>query len=163
MKGIRKNGRPTVLPPPPQRSAVLTVTMRVAGEVATSVRPDGLETLTPQVGLRLGEALVYVTEPEVAARLRREWDILHRLAQGLPEQARDHTVPPTPGSYPVGVVVRLTGTAAVGGQVLPADRYGRAPAHLRVRLDRLVLEVCDQEAYRRIGRALFSAEQYLRR
>ncbi|MGH3764780.1 MAG: hypothetical protein ACRDTX_06475 [Pseudonocardiaceae bacterium] len=76
-------------------STVLTVVMRVAGPVPIEVRPYALGHPEQQVSARIGDAVIYLTEPGVAARIRQQWDAAHCLWRpGSP------TEPPKPGSPP---------------------------------------------------------------
>ena len=42
-----------------------------------------------------------------------------------------------------------------------AHRETGTPPHLRIRVDRLVWQVCDQQSWRAIGDAWFAAQRYL--
>jgi hypothetical protein len=54
-------------------STVLTVVMRVAGPVPTHVHPYAIGEPEQQVTARIGDALVYLTEPAVAGRIYLEF------------------------------------------------------------------------------------------
>ena len=68
---------------------------------------------------------------------------------------------PTPGTYPLGVALRLTTPIEVAAQWITGRPSTHTPPHLRIRVDRLVWQVCDQHSWRRIGQAWFDAQQYL--
>ncbi|MGH3833542.1 MAG: hypothetical protein ACRDRS_24425 [Pseudonocardiaceae bacterium] len=143
-------------------STVLTVVMRVAGPVPTEVHPHALGHPERQVTARIGDAVVYLTDPAVAARIRQRWDAAQYLAATrLPERVSQTWLAPSPDTYPVGVALRLTGPVEVATQWITGYRETRTPPHLRVRVDRLVWQLCDQQSWRRIGQAWFDAQQYL--
>lgn len=143
-------------------SAVLAVVMRVAGPVPTHIHPHAIGHPEQQVSARIGDAVVYLTELGVAGRIRQQWDAAHYLAsQRLPERVSQTWLAPTPGTYPVGVALRLTGAVQVTTQWIQGHRETRTPPHLRVRVDRLVWQICDHQAWRSIGQAWFAAQQTL--
>ncbi|MGH3856500.1 MAG: hypothetical protein ACRDR6_24030 [Pseudonocardiaceae bacterium] len=126
-------------PVPVFASTVLSVVMRVAGPVPTDVRPYALGHPEQQVTARIGDAVIYLTESAVVARIRQQWDAAHYLAAArLPERVSPTWLAPQPASYPVGVVLRLTGTVEVATQWITGRSATNTPAHLRVRVDRLV-------------------------
>ena len=143
-------------------STVLAVVMRVAGPVITEVRPHALGNPERQVLARIGDVLVYLTDPKAAARIRQQWDAAQYLAvKRLPERVSQTWLAPTPDTYPVGVTVQLTGRVDVTTRYLPAHQATGTPPHLRMRVDRLVWQVCDQQSWRAIGGAWFAAQRYL--
>lgn len=145
-------------------STVLAVIMRVAGPVITDVRAHALGTPQAQVIVRIGDALIYLTEATVAARIRQQWDAAQYLvAQRLPERVSQTWLGPEPGTYPIGVTVQLTGAVKVTTESVSAHQASRTPAHLRMRVDRLVWQVCDRQSWRAIGEAWFAAQRYLQR
>src|SRR3712207_1876627 len=74
-------------PVPVLTTTVLAVLMRVAGPVPTEVHPHALGHPEQQVSARIGDAVVYLTEPTVAARIRQQWDAAQYLAtHRLPER-----------------------------------------------------------------------------
>jgi hypothetical protein len=156
---------PTATNPPPVpvlASTVLSVVLRVAGPVPTRVHPYALGHPEQQVTARIGDAVVYLTEPTVAARIRQQWDATHYLASArLPERVSQTWLAPQPGSYPLAIALRLTGAVQVATQWITGRRATNTPAHLRVRVDRLVWQVCDQQSWERIGQAWFDAARYL--
>ncbi len=147
---------------PALASTVLTVVMRVAGAVPTTVHPYSIGHPEQQVIARIGDAIVYLTEPAVAARIRQQWDATYYLAATrLPERVSQTWLVPQPGTYPLGVALRLTGAVAVTTQWITEHRTTNTPAHLRVRVDRLIWQVCDQQSWHHIGQAWFDAQRYL--
>jgi hypothetical protein len=149
-------------PVPVLTTTVLAVLMRVAGPVPTEVHPHALGHPEQQVSARIGDAVVYLTEPVVAARIRQQWDAAQYLAtHRLPERVSQTWLAPRPGTYPVGVAVRLTGQVEVHTRWIAGRASTRTPAHLRIQIEQLVWQVCDQQAWRRIGDAWFQAQQYL--
>lgn len=143
-------------------STVLTVVLRVAGLVPTYVDPYALGEPEQQVSARIGDAVVYLTEPTVAARIRQQWDAAQYIAATkLPARVSQTWLAPQPGTYPLGVALRLTGSVEVTTQWIKAHRATGTPAHLRVRVDRLIWQVCDQQSWQRIGQAWFDAQRYL--
>lgn len=120
-------------------SAVLAVVIRVAGPVTTGVVPYGLRTPERQVNVRIGDAVVHVTDPKAAARIRQRWDASVGLALRLRERVSQTWLQPRPGTYPAAVSVQLTrnvdalgrrpGRAARRGARRPGRRgRRRAPA-----------------------------------
>lgn len=147
---------------PALASTVLTVVMRVAGLVPTNVHSHAIGHPEQQITARIGDAVVYLTEPMVAERIRQQWDAAQYLAMArLPERVSHTWLVPQPGTYPLGVALRLTGTVEVTTQWIDEHRATSTPAHLRVRVDRLIWQVCDRQAWHRIGDAWFDAQQYL--
>ncbi|MFN2496159.1 MAG: hypothetical protein ABR608_09680 [Pseudonocardiaceae bacterium] len=143
-------------------STVLAVVMRVAGPVPTEVHPHAIGHPEQQVTARIGDAVVYLTEPTVAGRIRQQWDAAQYLAATrLPERVSQTWLAPQPGTYPLGVALRLAGNVEVATQWIEGRRETRTPPHLRVRVDRLVWQVCDRQSWRRIGEAWFDAQRYL--
>lgn len=149
-------------PVPVLATTVLAVLMRVAGPVPTAVHPHALGYPEQQVSARIGDAVVYLTEPAVAALIRQQWDAAQYLVtHRLPERVSQTWLGPRPGTYPVGVALRLTGQVEVHTQWITGRLRTRTPAHVRIQIDQLVWQVCDQQAWRRIGDAWFAAQQYL--
>ncbi len=143
-------------------STVLAVVLRVAGPVLTGIHPHAIGTPERQVSARIGDALVYLTDPAVAARIRQHWDAAQYLAvQRLPEQVSQTWLAPDPERYPLGICVQLSGPVEVTTKWVPAAHANGIPAHLRIRVDRLVWQVCDKQAWRVIGDAWFDAQRHL--
>jgi hypothetical protein len=125
-------------------STVLAVLMRVAGPVPTDVHPYALGYPEQQVSARIGDAVVYLTEPAVAARIREQWDAAQYLVvQRLPERVSQTWLGPRPGTYPAAVALRLTGQVEVRTQWIAGRPRTRTPAHLRIlfRTYEVILEV----------------------
>ncbi|MGH3825022.1 MAG: hypothetical protein ACRDRA_19625 [Pseudonocardiaceae bacterium] len=98
----------------------------------------------------------------MTSRIRQQWDAAHYLATTrLPERVSQTWLAPAPGTYPLGVALRLTGPIEVTTQWITGRRATNTPAHLRVRVDRLIWQVCDQQSWQRIGHAWFDAHRYL--
>ncbi|MGQ0479996.1 MAG: hypothetical protein ACT4O0_03050 [Pseudonocardia sp.] len=143
-------------------SNVLAVILRVAGPVVTGTHPHALGTPERQVSVRIGDALVYLTDPEVAARIRQHWDAAQYLAvRRLPEQVSQTWLAPDPERYPLGVTLQLTGPVRVTTRWMPGAPTASTPPHLRIRVDRLVWQVCDLQAWRSIGDAWLAAQLHL--
>ncbi|MGH3428253.1 MAG: hypothetical protein ACRDQZ_11925 [Mycobacteriales bacterium] len=124
---------PTTGPPAAHvlASAVLAVVMRVAGPVPTQVHPHAIGHPEQQVSARSGDAVVYLTELGVAGRIRQQWDVAQCLvSQRLPERVSQTWLAPTTGTYPVGVVLRLTGAVEVATQWVEGRPSTRTPPHL---------------------------------
>jgi hypothetical protein len=143
-------------------SNVLTVVLRVAGPVETSVRPHALGYPERQVSVRIGDALIHLTDPKAAERIRQRWDAGFAGALRLRRQVSQTWLQPRPGTYPVAVSVHLTREATIGSQFIAADTDRHQPAHLAVRVDQLLWQVCDLTAWRAIGDAWLAAYEYLR-
>jgi hypothetical protein len=73
-------------------STVLAVVMRVAGPVVTGVLPHGLGTPERQVSVRIGDVIVHLTDPRVAAVIRQRWDATVGLALRLRERVSQNEV-----------------------------------------------------------------------
>jgi hypothetical protein len=146
---------------PALASNVLAVIVRVAGPVITEVRPHAVGYPERQVSVRLGDVLLYLTEPKTIARLRQRWDGAQYLATRLPEQVSQTWLAHEPDRYPLGVSLQLTGEVKVEAQWIAGRRETRTPSHLRIRADRVVWQVCDRVAWRAIGDALFEAQRYM--
>ena len=126
---------------------------------ASSVASNGK---TRSIITRIGDAVVYLTEAVAAERIRQQWDAAQYLAvTRLPESVSQTWLAPTPGTYPLGVALRLTTPIEVAAQWITGRPSTHTPPHLRIRVDRLVWQVCDQHSWRRIGQAWFDAQQYL--
>ncbi|MGH3853197.1 MAG: hypothetical protein ACRDR6_06795 [Pseudonocardiaceae bacterium] len=154
--------RPITPRHPVLTSTVLAVVMRVAGPVPAEIHPYALGHPEQQVTARLGDALVYLTDPAVAARIRQHWDAAQYLAAcRLPARVSQTWLAPRPGKYPPGVVLRLTGDVDLHTQWIAGRPRTRTPPHLRIQIDQLVWQVCDQQSWRRIGDTWFDALRYL--
>jgi len=151
--------------PPPAlvlTSTVLAVLMRVVGTVPTDVHPYALGDPEQQLSARIGDAVVYLTDPGVAGRIRQHWDAAQYLAaRRLPERVSQTWLAPRPGTYPVGVALRLSGQVEVVTQWITGRSQTRTPPHLRIQINQLVWQVCDQQAWRRIGDAWFEVQRHL--
>lgn len=92
----------------------------------------------------------------MTTRIRQQWDAAQYLvSRRLPERVSQTWLAPEPGTYPVGVTVQLTGAVKVTTESVSAHEASRTPVHLRVRVDRLVWQVCDRQSWRAIGEAWF--------
>jgi hypothetical protein len=147
---------------PLMTSTVLAVVLRVAGPVQTGIAAHGLGHPERQVSVRIGDAVIHLRDPEVAALVRQRWDGALGSALRLRERVSQTWLRPRPGTYPAAVSVQLTGQVEVFHRFLPADPDRRRPAYLEVRVDQLVWQVCDQFAWRRIGATWLAAHQQLR-
>lgn len=149
-------------PVPVLASTVLVVVMRVAGPVPTEVHPYALGHPEQQVTARIGDAVLYLTAPAVAAYIRQQWDATQYLAAcRLPERMSQTWLAPRPGTYPLSVAHNLTDKVEVATQWVAGRPSTRTPAHLRIQVDQLVWQVCDRQSWRRIGDAWFDAQRYL--
>ena len=157
----------TITPPdthyasPMLASAVMTATIRLAGPVPTGITPQFLGQPEQLVVARIGDVLLYLTEPRIAHRIRVHWDAQLLHARRLPEQVSQTWLAPRPGTYPIALSLQLTWPVDVHARWMPADLPRREPAHLQIRIDRLIWQICDQEAWAAVGNALFNAQQYL--
>ena len=149
-------------PVPVLASTVLSVVLGVAGPVPTDVHPHALGHPEQQVTARIGDAVVYLTDAAVIGRIRQQWDAAQYLvATRLSERVSQTWLLPTPGTYPLGIALRLTGVVEIATHWVTGSRATRTPPHLRIRVDRLVWQLCDQHSWRRIGQAWFDAQRYL--
>ena len=121
--------------------------------------------MTPeqQVTARIGDVIVYLTDITVAGRIRQQWDAAQYLAATrLPERVSQTWLAPQTGHLPA----RHRAAADRPGRGRhPVDprppRNTDTPPYLRVRVDRLVWQVCDRQSWQRIGQAWFDAQQHL--
>jgi hypothetical protein len=144
-------------------STVLAVVLRVAGEVQTGVIAHGSGQPERQVSVRIGDAVIHLRDPKVAAVVRQRWDAALGSALRLREKVSQTWLRPRPGTYPAAVSVQLTNQVEVAHCFVRAAPDKRQPAYLEVRVDQLVWQVCDQLAWRTIGDAWLAAHQQLRR
>lgn len=106
---------------PTLASAVVAVILRVAGPVITDVRAHAVGTPERQINARIGDALIYLTDRRLAARIRQQWDAAQYIAtQRLPERVSQTWLAHSSDVYPVGVTLQLTGQVKVGARYLPA-------------------------------------------
>lgn len=141
-------------------STVLAVHLRVAGPVIADVRAHAIGTPEKQVSARIGDALVYLTDRRTAARIRQQWDASQYIAvKRLPNEAPQFRS--VPDRYPMGLSVRLDGKTRISARWVAGGRSIGVPPHLRVRVGRLLWQVCDLEAWRTIGDAWFDVQRYL--
>jgi hypothetical protein len=144
-------------------STVMAVVLRVAGPVETGIIAHGQGHPERQASVRVGDAVIHLRDPKIAALLRQRWDGALGSALRLREQVSQTWLKPRPGTYPVAVSVQLTGQTEVFHRFVPADPARRQPAYLEVRVEQLLWQVCDQLAWRTIGNAWLAAHQELRR
>lgn len=146
---------------PELASNVLAVIVRVAGPVITEVRAHAVGHPEAQVCVRVGDVLLYLSDPATVAVLRQRWDSSQYLAARLPERVSQTWLGHDPDRYPLGISVRLSGDLQVTSQWITERRASRTLAHLRVRVDRVVFQICDHQAWRSVGDALFEAQRQL--
>ncbi len=142
-------------------STVLGVTLRVAGAVTTEVHPFAIGTAEQQVTARLGDVLIYVSDPGIADRVRALFDGAILTAHKLPSRVSQTWLHPKPGTYPLTVAARLTDPVELASAYVPADRASRRPAHVRVRINELCWEICDRDSWRALADAWFAIHQHL--
>ncbi|MQA12811.1 MAG: hypothetical protein GEV09_01190 [Pseudonocardiaceae bacterium] len=142
-------------------STVLGVTLRVAGAVTTEVHPFAIGTPEQQVTARLGDALIYICDPELSDRIRAHWDSAILAAHKLPSRVSQTWLVPQPGTYPLTIAARLTDQLELSAASVPADRASHTPAHLRMRVDRLVWQVCDRDSWRALADAWYQIHRHL--
>jgi hypothetical protein len=146
----------------PLTSTVLAVVLRVAGPVETGITACGIGHPERQISVRVGDAVVFLRDPRVAAVLRQRWDASLGAALHLRERVSQTWLRPRPGTYPAAVSVQLTEQVRVQHRFVPADPARREPPYLEVRVDQLVWQVCDQVAWRALGDAWLAAHEQLR-
>jgi hypothetical protein len=143
-------------------STVLAVVLRVAGPVQTGVIAHGAGHPERQVSARIGDAVIHLRDPRVAALVRQRWDAALGSALRLRERVSQTWLRPRPGTYPAAVSVQLTDQVEVTHCFVPANPASRQPPYLEVRVDQLVWQVCDQLAWRTIGDVWLAVHQQLR-
>ncbi len=148
---------------PLMTSTVLAVMLRVAGPVETGTVAHGLGYPERQVSVRIGDVVIYLRDPKVAARVHQRWHGTFASALHLRERVSQTWLRPRPGTYPAAVSLQLTDEVKVTHRFMRADPDRGQPAYLEIRVDQLVWQICDQLAWRTIGDALLSAHQQLLR
>jgi hypothetical protein len=161
-RSVQDSGGATDHDRPLLTSTVLAVVLRVAGPVQTAVIAHGLGHPERQVSVRIGDAVIHLRDPKVAALLRQRWDGTLGSALRLRERVSQTWLRPRPGTYPAAVSVQLTDQTQVFHRFAPADPDRRRPAYLEIRVDQLLWQICDQLAWRSIGDAWLTAHQQLR-
>jgi hypothetical protein len=142
-------------------STVLGVTLRVAGAVPTEVHAYAIGTAEQQVTARLGDVLIYVSDPGIADLIRTQFDGAILAAHKLPSRVSQTWLHPKPGTYPLTVAARLTNPVDLGSAYMPADRASHRPAHVRLRVNQLHWEICDRDSWRALADAWFTIHQHL--
>jgi hypothetical protein len=143
-------------------STVMAVVLRVAGLVETGIVAHGLGHPERQASVRIGDVVIYLRDPAVAALVRQRWDASLGSAMRLRERVSQTWLRPSPGTYPAAVSIQLTDQCEVFHRFMPADLDRRRPAYLEIRVDQLHWQICDQLAWRTIGDAWLAAHQHLR-
>lgn len=114
-------------------STVIAVILRVAGMVTIDVRSHAIGTPQRQVTARIGDALLYLTDPRTVARVRQQWDAAQYIAaRRLPETvSQTWLANPQPQTYPLGVTLRLEGPVPVTSRWMAGSPTTGTPPHLR--------------------------------
>lgn len=140
-------------------STVLGVTIRVAGVVPTDVGISHAGTPEAEVRVTIGDVLCYLCDRSTLTHIRCGWDQAAVAARRLREQVSTTWVGAEPGTYPVGVIVRLVGEPRITLHTVPARPTIHAPEHLRVQVGPLVWQVLDRAAYESITACWRTAER----
>jgi hypothetical protein len=108
-------------------STVMAVVLRVAGPVETGVIAHGLGHPERQASVRIGDAVIHLRVPNVAALVRQRWDGALGSALRLRERVSQTWLRPRPDTYPAAVSVQLTDQTEVFHRFMPADPTRRQP------------------------------------
>jgi hypothetical protein len=99
-----------------------------------------------------------------SARRHHRWDAAQYIAvKRLPETvSQSWLADPQPDIYPLGVTLRLDRPVQVTSRWMTGSPTIGTPPPLRVRVDRLVWQICDLQAWTTIGNAWFDAQRHLK-
>jgi RNA polymerase sigma-70 factor, ECF subfamily len=141
--------------PSSHTSVIRSVTIRVAGQLATEAFAHHFGTPSQQVGVRAGDSLSYVTTKHAATAIARSFTDSRALAE---RQQLSAVVPLTwlgiePGTYPPTLLTHYGTTPAcrVGYQPRREISGQIVPAHVWVRVGPVLWQICDLAAARRLA------------
>jgi hypothetical protein len=142
-------------------SAITAATIRVVGQVPTDICVSHLGTTEQEASLRIGELLIYLSDPHIAHQVAELWAQAKASTSALPNVigARRANLPARVGL--VGVIVRLGGDPQCGTTWIPGQPESVHPAHVRVEVGPIKWEVCDRAAWHSIGRAWALLDRHL--
>ncbi|MGI8817446.1 MAG: hypothetical protein ACR2G2_19770 [Pseudonocardia sp.] len=134
-------------------SAITTATVRVAGQIPVDITINHLGAPEQEASMRLGELLVYVREPAIAAMVATLWRQSQPISAALPYVAGTSRLHLPARIGLVGVVARLGGWPPCAVSWVPGRPGVAQPPHVRVEVGPIRWEICDQAAWHTIGRA----------
>jgi hypothetical protein len=142
-------------------STVVSAVVRLAGPVSTGITAQFVGMPEQLLVVRVGNVLLYLTDPAIARRIHTFWDAQQHLVRRLPARASQTWLGPRPGSYPLAVAMQPTQPVPLSARWIRAQPSHHLPAHLQIRIDQLVWQVCDTAAWASVGDAWFDAQRQL--
>lgn len=129
-------------------AAVMSMTVRVAGQVPTRVDLQNAGTMEQQLGLTLGAVLVYLRSSFTARIVEQGWAQAAPLARSLVPVlgGRARGVMAT-GPWSATALVRLGGTPKVDTALLPARPGSDRPSILHIEIGPISWEMSDAASY----------------
>lgn len=143
---------------PPLTHAVMATIIRVCGKVPTRVEVHELSSPPPQVHLYIADAMLVIDDLVAIGGVRRRWEQAAYAARRIPSEASPTWLQPHWTSTPVATGMRLTRDEKFQVQLITGRAETATPTHLRITIGRVIWQVTDRTAYRRIGAALRGAE-----
>jgi hypothetical protein len=101
-------------------STITAAAVQLAGEVRPDITVSHLGTPEQEASLRIGELLIYLRDPGIAARIAQDWDQARTLTTGLPYLAGPSRLRMPVRVGLVGLVVRLGGVPRCAISPVPA-------------------------------------------
>ena len=127
---------------------VMTVGVRVAGQVPTRVDLRFAGTPEQMLGLSLGTVLIYLNSHLAARTVALAWGQAAPMARSLsPALAAPRRPVMTTGPWSLTTMVRLFGTPSVDSLLLPARPGTNLPTMLRVQVGPITWDLADTAAY----------------
>ncbi|MBC3189986.1 hypothetical protein H7X46_02775 [Pseudonocardia sp. C8] len=129
-------------------AAVMSMAVRVAGQVPTRVDLQNAGTAEQQLGLTLGAVLVYLRSSFTARIVEQGWAQAAPLARSLVPVlgGRARGVMAT-GPWSATALVRLGGTPKVDIALLPVRPGSDRPSILHIEIGPISWEMCDANSY----------------
>ncbi|MDN5917948.1 MAG: hypothetical protein L0I76_23110 [Pseudonocardia sp.] len=131
-------------------SAIVSVAVRVSGNVPVRLDATNIGTPEQQVGLTLGSVLVYLRTVQTVRAVVEGWRSAKVAAESLgparPISEQRAGLAHVAGSQ-VSALVRLGGLPTVLSAPVTRRPGSRVPSHVRIQVGPVVWEVCDWTAY----------------
>jgi hypothetical protein len=134
-------------------STITAATVRVAGEIPTDITVSHLSTPEQEASIRVGELLIYVRNACVVEQVAELWRQSRAVTSALPPVAGPSRLHLPVRVGLVGMIVRLGGRPACTAGWVAARPGVAQPAHVRAEIGPVTFEICDQVAWRTLGRA----------
>lgn len=144
----------------PVGSAVMSVVVRVAGNVPARLDLTHVGTPEQKLGMSVGTVLLYLRSGHTARAIAQAWSQAATHARSLSPAVAGRR-PLMVGPSTAGVLVQLAGLPHITSALVPAHRGPGAPNVLQVPVGPLVWEVCDTTAYTSLLRAWRQAARLL--